>query len=103
MMPVAGLNTRPSGLEKSCSPVRLDRLTVPGAALDSAPNTYTSQLKVMAVLPAAASLIRRMCPFGLPFWMLAPFLTSLYTRGLALSGGMLPELTARLLLLVSVK
>ena len=76
MMPVAGLNTKPSGLEKSWSSVRLDRLTVPGAALDSAPKTYTSQLKPVAALPGALSFTRSTCPLGFPFNWLLPFLMS---------------------------
>ena len=65
-MPVALLNTSPSGLEKSWSAVSDERFTAPGAALDSAPNRYTSHVKVVEAAPTAPSFIRRMWPLGLP-------------------------------------
>jgi hypothetical protein len=47
-MPVARLKARPSGLEKSWSPVRLERLTLEPSASAWAPKAYTSQVKLVA-------------------------------------------------------
>ena len=50
------LNTRPSGLEKSWSPVRLDRLIDARRGADSAPNRYTSQVKLVAAAAGSTFL-----------------------------------------------